>query len=544
MRHRRRPAPERLPRDAVAIDAVVHDDGVWQLARGRLTLTGEPVGVRRPCQPSPRAAALLAAELQLLAIVGGDSLPNVIGLVDDGAGAAALVWRPAVVGSLADLRLTAVPPPTRRALAGDAAPSEGGDPRGTEVTDPATEGPRALDAAQVAGIVGRLADALTTLHGAGFAHAGVEPAAVAFDVDGWAVLASVGSARRSGSGRARPTDDVAALGRLGLDLLSTSGTGRSTRGDADDEAVRAVLGRLVDPDPGRRPDARTAAEVLRRAGPTPRPVPILDPITPATPTPTPATPATATPTPTPASPASPAAPTPTGATPIRPATAIRPIGSRAAAPGTIARPTPGAPTDPDGPARRPDPSADTPSARDLGHVPPAIASPGPPGPAAPATPDAAARSGRSGSVPGRHRSSVLAALGAALLVAGIARLQADGPPGGDRPTAACPVAGAPAEAPGTVTVQADVDGRGCTVAVRWQPERGEVEIVAPEGVRRYGLGQAGDELVVADWDCDGTATPMLRRPVEGRAWRFDAWPTDQRPVEPTPVPVDRSPPTC
>jgi hypothetical protein len=44
------------------------------------------------------------------------------------------------------------------------------------------------------------------------------------------------------------------------------------------------------------------------------------------------------------------------------------------------------------------------------------------------------------------------------------------------------------------------------------------------GGMRYALGEAGDVLLVGDWDCDGTPTPALYRPADGRIFRFSSWP--------------------
>lgn len=41
--------------------------------------------------------------------------------------------------------------------------------------------------------------------------------------------------------------------------------------------------------------------------------------------------------------------------------------------------------------------------------------------------------------------------------------------------------------------------------------------------RRYRVGQDGDELLVADWDCDGESTPALLRPGTGEVFVFPRW---------------------
>jgi hypothetical protein len=41
--------------------------------------------------------------------------------------------------------------------------------------------------------------------------------------------------------------------------------------------------------------------------------------------------------------------------------------------------------------------------------------------------------------------------------------------------------------------------------------------------RRWRLGQAGDDAVLGDWDCDGRATPALYRPSTGEVFLFDGF---------------------
>lgn len=64
---------------------------------------------------------------------------------------------------------------------------------------------------------------------------------------------------------------------------------------------------------------------------------------------------------------------------------------------------------------------------------------------------------------------------------------------------------------------ADVDGDGCTEAVRI-----EGADVVTAGIH-YGVGQRGDAVVVGDWDCDGRATPALLRPSTGEVFVFPRW---------------------
>lgn len=45
------------------------------------------------------------------------------------------------------------------------------------------------------------------------------------------------------------------------------------------------------------------------------------------------------------------------------------------------------------------------------------------------------------------------------------------------------------------------------------------------GGRRYEVGEPGDRVSVADWDCDGSATAGLVRPETGEVFLFGEWPT-------------------
>lgn len=54
------------------------------------------------------------------------------------------------------------------------------------------------------------------------------------------------------------------------------------------------------------------------------------------------------------------------------------------------------------------------------------------------------------------------------------------------------------------------------------------------GGRRYRVGQAGDELLVDDWDCNGSSTPALLRPDTGEVFVFRTW-ADHARLEVEPV---------
>lgn len=371
----------------------------------------------------------------------------------------------------------------------------------------------ALDPAQVVGALADVTTALVALHEHRYVHGGLDPGAVLVDDAGRCTLAGLEHLRRvAPHGTDGRPDDVAALGRLGAALLD-----RCDPDDGADEVqvIRAVLSRLVDADRARRPDAPTVRTLLERLCPPPRP---LRP-------------------------------------PARPGddrSAAADTDAAAETTASVAGRTTGvaAPTwtsdderqlerhvDVDvGPRCSPDPGTGDGEDRRwwlTGSVPQ-------PSPTLAHDPRAAP------AAHGRGRTVVLASAAVALVALGAHQLATAG--AATDATAAvlpCPTGGAPAVPAGASVVQADVDGRGCTVSVRWLTGEGVLEVVAPEGVRRYGLGAPGDLVLVADWDCDGAATPLVQRPAAGAAWRFDTWPTGDEPLEPTEVPLaEVRAPTC
>lgn len=64
---------------------------------------------------------------------------------------------------------------------------------------------------------------------------------------------------------------------------------------------------------------------------------------------------------------------------------------------------------------------------------------------------------------------------------------------------------------------ADIDGDGCPDALAIERER-----VSAAGTT-WVVGRPGDAVVVADWDCDGTATVASLRPSTGEVFVFDRW---------------------
>jgi hypothetical protein len=144
---------------------------------------------------------------------------------------------------------------------------------------------------------------------------------------------------------------------------------------------------------------------------------------------------------------------------------------------------------------------------------------------------------------GRRRLPLLAVAG--LLAAGLVVLvrgplasdEGDDTGGGDE--ACAPAAPSGAE-PGGQVVEGDVAGDGCTVQGVYQPETlpdgttAMVLTIALDGAdKQIGMGDAGDRVVLGDWDCDGDDTPGLYRTATGVVDYFDVWPTvEQRSYQP------------
>ena len=83
------------------------------------------------------------------------------------------------------------------------------------------------------------------------------------------------------------------------------------------------------------------------------------------------------------------------------------------------------------------------------------------------------------------------------------------------------VACAPVEGAGE---RRDTDGDGCPEAVTIAG--GQIVV---DGAR-FQVGEEGDALAVADWDCDGRDTPAMVRPATGEVYVFDGWASAAEPV--------------
>jgi tRNA A-37 threonylcarbamoyl transferase component Bud32 len=66
-------------------------------------------------------------------------------------------------------------------------------------------------------------------------------------------------------------------------------------------------------------------------------------------------------------------------------------------------------------------------------------------------------------------------------------------------------------------LHADLDGDGCREPLTITGH------VVSSGARRWAVGEPGDVVAVADWDCDGTATPAMLRTRSGDVFVFSSW---------------------
>ena len=83
----------------------------------------------------------------------------------------------------------------------------------------------------------------------------------------------------------------------------------------------------------------------------------------------------------------------------------------------------------------------------------------------------------------------------------------------------------------------DVDGDGCRDGVT--VSGGIVAVHGRNGTEAYAVGEAGDHVMIGDWDCDGVATPLVHRPADGLVHEFDRWPVASEAVRPSTRPVPR-----
>lgn len=137
---------------------------------------------------------------------------------------------------------------------------------------------------------------------------------------------------------------------------------------------------------------------------------------------------------------------------------------------------------------------------------------------------------------GRPPSWVLGAAAVGVVVVGLARgtLGTAPSPSSTAASGAPAPAGHPppapdtlASAPTTGTDRADVGSPVTPTAPSGAD--GEAPRLVHDGVT-YAIGQPGDRVVIADWDCDGEPTPGLLRPATGEIFLFPGWATDDEPI--------------
>lgn len=121
--------------------------------------------------------------------------------------------------------------------------------------------------------------------------------------------------------------------------------------------------------------------------------------------------------------------------------------------------------------------------------------------------------------PSRRGPRLGALMGAAATVvvagAGVVRLVLATPPadpGTPSTTTSAPVSG-------PACAESDLDAAPGACAERVRVEGTTVVV----GERRFQVGQLGDVVQVADWDCDGVATAALLRPATGEVFMFLGW---------------------
>lgn len=107
-------------------------------------------------------------------------------------------------------------------------------------------------------------------------------------------------------------------------------------------------------------------------------------------------------------------------------------------------------------------------------------------------------------------------VGVGAVVGGAVLLYAGKPGAPPRQALAASACGAaPSGSPADMVV--DIDGDGCDDEV--QIDGGVVQVAG----QRWQVGGADDSVAVADWDCDGNATPAIYRPATGEVFVFPRW---------------------
>jgi len=386
---------------------------------------------------------------------------------------------------------------------------------------------------EVAGVAAEVARLLAGLHDAGLVHGAVEPGHVVLNGAGGAILVGLGHGGETGAvvgaaepgpappARLDPAADIAGWGALVTHLLDWSATAedepllalrralgsrpnprrraRTSASAAEDDrrALAALADQAQDPDPARRPTARSlAAAVVHRIPQGHLPGAAALPVGRAAPaglldrlsghlTPTPTGEGSMAPRPTAEGRSGGLAQTDRRDDALgRRRSMLLARRRRSAGPERLAVLASG------------DPDERTGSPEDgTGDTHPAAAS----------------------VVPRRGRSwFARAPLHRRLVAGGAACLALVGVVVASRGSVPEPMAAPAPRCPAVAGPSADVDLDGCREAVTWS------DGVLQAGAARFAFGAAGDGWAVGDWDCDGQPTPALLH--AGSLAVFDTWP--------------------
>lgn len=92
------------------------------------------------------------------------------------------------------------------------------------------------------------------------------------------------------------------------------------------------------------------------------------------------------------------------------------------------------------------------------------------------------------------------------------------------PSTTIPSTVPPTSAASTTAPTASSTSAASTTVPGLPPTTSAAPVIVIHDGRRYGIGTAGDQVVLGDWDCDGVATPALLDRGRGLIARFDSWP--------------------
>ena len=91
----------------------------------------------------------------------------------------------------------------------------------------------------------------------------------------------------------------------------------------------------------------------------------------------------------------------------------------------------------------------------------------------------------------------------------------------------------PATTGAATVLTGDLHGDGCVSWVRYRDGRLEVPRADDEPLR-FALGESGDQVLLGDWDCNGSQTAGLYRPATGEIFHFSAWADADAPLTSSP----------